>query len=504
MTIGGVLEIGDTFTLNLPQGLISFVTSNTDVNMTTSSINAAIQAIPAYNIQNYTTSALGNIITVTAKTAGDGFSIGTVTAVNASGVPQIITFTPTNPQTGETFRATINGTDYNHTVTVGQTPTDIVNNLSTLINTRTDVTCSEDDSTITCTTVSGSLTSYNARVLESTADTIAPIIAQINPIASGTDTTPDYTFSSTEEGTIVYLGSCTSNTTQANVGPNTITLNLLEVGTYTDCTVKVRDISNNTSNTLLIPAFTVSAISSGGSGGGGGGGGGGSSNASNSSRFTNTTAKIIEEKDELICRGPSETGTWYKTCVTDLSSATFSDFAANAACEGFITQKDNAAAYELTKSAPRQEVVAVAVKMLKKDGKRVEITTPENYKHHFVDIGVEGQASWIQPIVETALINNIISDARNTFQPENSVTRAEAYAMLMASVCMKPSNTGSTWQQNIYNTAEDVGLTTRTWSTFEPENAIMRQDLFVVASRVADWAEKTGGCNPKPSECVAE
>ena len=54
-----------------------------------------------------------------------------------------------------------------------------------------------------------------------------------------TDTTPDYTFSSTGSGAITYGGSCSSSTTIATTGNNTITLNTLGVGTYTDCTIKV-------------------------------------------------------------------------------------------------------------------------------------------------------------------------------------------------------------------------------------------------------------------------
>lgn len=274
-------------------------------------------------------------------------------------------------------------------------------------------------------------------------------------------------------------------------------MDTLAVGTYTDCSLTVTDSASNTSNTLTIPSFTITAVTSGG--GGGGGGGGGSSRSS--SRTITTTA---DETDELICRGPTETGTWYKKCSLTTSPETFNDFATNAACEGFIGAKESEEGYEMTKTAPRKEVVAVAVSMLKKDGKPIDRISSDNYKNHFTDIGINGQDTWIQSVVETALANNIITDARDTFQPENSVTRAEAYAMIMASVCMKPESSGTTWQENIYTAAESAGLTTRTWATFESESAIMRQDLFVVASRAADWAEKTGGCNPKPAECIAE
>jgi len=80
-----------------------------------------------------------------------------------------------------------------------------------------------------------------------------------------TDTTPDYTFSSTESGTITYGGSCSSSITSAISGNNTITLNTISVGTYADCTIKVsKTIVNENSEkklsgSLTITSFTVSS-----------------------------------------------------------------------------------------------------------------------------------------------------------------------------------------------------------------------------------------------------
>ena len=68
----------------------------------------------------------------------------------------------------------------------------------------------------------------------------APIIAEVTAVATPTnDSTPDYTFSSTEAGTITYGGTCSSSTTIAVAGNNTITLNALASGTYENCTISV-------------------------------------------------------------------------------------------------------------------------------------------------------------------------------------------------------------------------------------------------------------------------
>ena len=91
-----------------------------------------------------------------------------------------------------------------------------------------------------------------------TPDTTAPVIGEVTVVTTPTnDKTPDYTFSSTEAGTITYGGSCSSSTTSATTDNNTITFSTLDNGTYSNCTIKVTDSAENESNTLEITAFTV-------------------------------------------------------------------------------------------------------------------------------------------------------------------------------------------------------------------------------------------------------
>ena len=55
-------------------------------------------------------------------------------------------------------------------------------------------------------------------------DTTAPTLSEVTSVTSPTtDTTPNYTFSTSEAGTISYGGSCSSSTTSATLGNNTIT-----------------------------------------------------------------------------------------------------------------------------------------------------------------------------------------------------------------------------------------------------------------------------------------
>jgi hypothetical protein len=93
---------------------------------------------------------------------------------------------------------------------------------------------------------------------------ISIVLAEVTAITTPTtDTTPDYTFSSTESGAITYGGSCSSSTTIAISGNNTIILNSLSDGTYTDCTIKVsktmttKNSETNLSGSLTITSFTT-------------------------------------------------------------------------------------------------------------------------------------------------------------------------------------------------------------------------------------------------------
>ncbi len=93
-------------------------------------------------------------------------------------------------------------------------------------------------------------------------DTTAPIISEVTPIPTGTDTTPDYTFTTDEAGTITYGGSCSSATTAATSGSNTITFGTLTPGTYSNCTITVTDTALNVSNILAVTSFTISVPAS--------------------------------------------------------------------------------------------------------------------------------------------------------------------------------------------------------------------------------------------------
>ena len=85
-----------------------------------------------------------------------------------------------------------------------------------------------------------------------------PVLTEVYPVTTPTDDpSPNYTFSSTKAGTITYGGSCSSGTTSATSGNNTITFLTLSDGTYSDCTIIVTDSAGNASNTLAVTTFIL-------------------------------------------------------------------------------------------------------------------------------------------------------------------------------------------------------------------------------------------------------
>ena len=110
-----------------------------------------------------------------------------------------------------------------------------------------------------CSDFKGNEDSVVSSLAPPVCDNSTPSISEVSDIGTTTDTTPDYVFSSTHSGAITFSGSCSSSNTSANVGQNTITLNELNTGTYTNCRLQVTDSCLGlTSNNLRLSNFTIS------------------------------------------------------------------------------------------------------------------------------------------------------------------------------------------------------------------------------------------------------
>ncbi len=91
----------------------------------------------------------------------------------------------------------------------------------------------------------------------SVPDTIPPVLTELAPIASTTNPTPGYSFTSSEFATLAYNGGCASPTLTAATGTNTIVLNALAPGDYPFCIITPTDGAGNIGAALAITPFTI-------------------------------------------------------------------------------------------------------------------------------------------------------------------------------------------------------------------------------------------------------
>ena len=89
-------------------------------------------------------------------------------------------------------------------------------------------------------------------------DSKSPIIVELIPVQTPTsDSTPDYTFSSNEAGTISLIGKCSTLTKYIINGYNTVKLVLSGTGNYSNCSITVTDAAGNISEPLSLSSFDV-------------------------------------------------------------------------------------------------------------------------------------------------------------------------------------------------------------------------------------------------------
>ena len=139
---------------------------------------------------------------------------------------------PTVTIAGQTATVTNSGNDYTatHTVATSTTEGTVEYTIGTLTDAVGNVSASATTATISNVTV----------------DVVTPVITGSNTVVT-TSTTPTYTFTSSEAGTLTVGGTCATSTTSATQGENTITFNALADSTTHDCTIKVTDSAGNES-----------------------------------------------------------------------------------------------------------------------------------------------------------------------------------------------------------------------------------------------------------------
>ncbi len=179
--------------------------------------------------------------------------------------------------------------------------------------------------------------------------------------------------------------------------------------------------------------------------------------------------------------------------------ASLSEMIDNIRCEHFYFSRF--AFQDLSSSVSRRNMAVLALSMARNSQKPISITKKEDFQNIQKDLK-SPMFPWTQAMVESDTERNIVTSLRDLYEPSRPVTRSEAFSMLMASVCMYPkAGSDIHWQKNIYDVAIQNGLTVTSWSQFAPNQNISVGELAVLTTRVANWAEKTGGCSVKPVEC---
>ena len=219
------------------------------------------------------------ILTQNLTIAGTEYAIGTSGSffgdTNVSFVP-LDTSPPTMTIVSSTVSSgsTTNNGSIDLTFTSNEATTDFnVNSITVTNGALSNFSASGNDYTTTFTpTVDGECTikvlaneftnAYGnnnsaSNIFTWTHDDTSPILDVVTAITyHSSDTTPSFTFSSTQAGTITYSSGLTSSYTNASIGNNTITFDSLDDGIYTGKTVTVTDPANN-ATVLTIPEFII-------------------------------------------------------------------------------------------------------------------------------------------------------------------------------------------------------------------------------------------------------
>jgi hypothetical protein len=224
----------------------SAVSANTSYKVDTTAPTVSSVAITsATGIQNSLLNA-GDVVSVTATFSEN---------VTVTGTPQLtLVVGGTNRTATYTSGSGSTPLVFQYTIQAGETDADGISiEANTLaLNSGTISDAAGNNATLTHSAVSAN-TSYKV-------DTTAPTLAESTLVPSFTnDNSTQYTFSSSEGGTISVGGSCSSDNNTAVADNMTVSFAALADGTYSDCTITVTDSSGNT-QTISVNTFTIDTV----------------------------------------------------------------------------------------------------------------------------------------------------------------------------------------------------------------------------------------------------
>ncbi len=201
-------------------------------------------------------------------------------------------------------------------------------------------------------------------------------------------------------------------------------------------------------------------------------------NLSDNKKIVIDTKTLVEKP--LICQSQDN----YRSCPLSKAPENTTQYRENMICEGFISDKQPQG-----KKISRIEVLNIAVNML--HGPKSSAT---EYDNTYTDITLQRNSQETVWVIQTGLVNNLIYPNNGAFEPTKQISRIEAYALLMRGVCMQPDDSTDV-ARAIHQKALQNAITTKQWARFRPYSSITRNEVYIVASQLADWADKNGGCD---------
>lgn len=142
--------------------------------------------------------------------------------------------------------------------------------------------------------------------------------------------------------------------------------------------------------------------------------------------------------------------------------------------------------YALGDKVLRQEVVGIAIRLTGLNFRTVEhIDLPELYtcENTFADVKQNTPNTWACRSIETAAKRGIITTNNREFRPETDITRAEAIAMMLASVKLMPKvQDGEKWTDVVMQASQNLGILAD--DKLSADEKITRGELFYVVSKI--------------------
>ena len=162
--------------------------------------------------------------------------------------------------------------------------------------------------------------------------------------------------------------------------------------------------------------------------------------------------------------------------------------AQNLAASGIISQKSTQADYRLDDNVLRQEVIGTAVKLQ-------GIELPDSYRclNMFDDVSATDPNTWACRAIELAADSGLISKSNSVARPEETITRSEALAIVMATKDFPDGNESqpvdaraNDWQSRLLQRALMSGIIDDAID-FDPNGLALRGDVFIWADLVMEY-----------------